>query len=577
MVSGKKKNIIIFLSIAAIITLIAIFSIAAFYSQEGRGILHIEPGKSYLWLKTQDLTIDGLDKDGVTYFFLPSFAEMTSFSQDVSMGSAYLLDGTLLSEPSYGAVQEVTVKLPDGTNAPWKISFLHSDCLYTAYIDLVGIEKDDIAHDEYSAASLKLFSPFGKIEYTKEDILIKGRGNTTWDAVKRPYEIKLPENYPLCGLKSSSKWALLANFYDDTKIQNKLIMDLSGDIGMEYAIDSDWIDLYLNGEYLGNYLLCKDPGIGKGRLEINNGCLIEKDHRTDDDSPVPHFQINDDFFKIKDPLPVTDDDIDSISLLVREADTEIRTDKTGAGLSHIDIPSFTRRFMIDEFCFRSASMETNCYFYNKGNRLYAGPCWDYDLACGKPLAGSYYLDYTKSLLDKIPEDALDWDSLLMKDKEYKAYYNALFKESVPVFEDVIFHRIDAYADRISASLEMDRARWQNDETPIRFYSSPEDKYRYLKFFLYQRLFLLANICGYDENLPEPSFSYDGSHTIKFLYDDGSYETLEVPDGTLLGEKDLPGYGSDLYKGWEYEREDIPFSPYIPVYEDMTLVVEHGAP
>ena len=70
MVSGKKKNIIIFLSIAAIITLIAVFSIAAFYSQEGRGILHREPGKSYLWLKTQDLTIDGLDKDGVTYFFL---------------------------------------------------------------------------------------------------------------------------------------------------------------------------------------------------------------------------------------------------------------------------------------------------------------------------------------------------------------------------------------------------------------------------------------------------------------------------------------------------------------------------
>ena len=570
---GNKKLKVLYLTVAVLIIVLILFIVFCVRSSRSDAVLHIEPGRSYLYLKNQDLTVQGQDKDGVTYFFLPSFAEMDSFSQDRSAGRALLPDRSLLSDPAYGLVRDVTIELDEGISEPWKIAFFHSENLHTAYIDLKGMSIDDIDHDTYASAGLQLYSPYGKLEYNKDDIQIKGRGNTTWDAVKRPFEIKLPENYPLCDLTSCSKWALLADFYDDTGIQNKMIMDLSREIGMEYAIDSDWIDLYINGEYRGTYLLCKDPGTGKGRLQLNGGYLIEKDIRTDDTSPEPNFSVNNNYFKIKDPLPVDSEGIDNISLLVKDIDRNIHTYSGREQLAHIEVPSFTRRFMTDEFCFRSASMQTNCYFYNRGNTLYAGPCWDYDLSCGKPLSGSYYYDYTKSLLDRIPDDALDWDSLLMQNPEYKAYYDRLFKDSLPVFEDVIERRIDEYADRISASYTMNRALWQNDEFPVRFYSSPENKYRYLKFFLSKRLELLAGLCDYSDPLPAYDFSNSETHKLTFLYDDGTDVTMEVPDGTLLSTEDLPDCGTSGDRIWMYEREEQPFSPYIPVYEDITFVSE----
>lgn len=566
----RKKNIFICFSLAAFVTACLFFVLFSIHNNDHTGILHVEPGKSTLYIKKYDLTVKGQDKDGVTYFFLPSYADMTAVIQDDTAGHIYLRDGSLLTDPAFGQIQEVDIDPGDGSPVPWNTAFFKSSGLYTAYIDLQGKDIRDISHDDYISSAVSLYSPFGKLEYIDSSVLIKGRGNTTWDAVKQPYEIKLSDNHPLCGMSSCSKWALLANFYDDTKILNKMIMDLSGNIGMEYAIESDWVDLYVNGEYRGNYLLCKDPGIGKGRLQLSDGYFIEKDNRTGPDSPDPHFNIGKDFFRIKDPLPVDEEDILSISSFVNEVDKDIHEGSGNEHFAHIDIPSFARRFMVDEFCFRSASMQTNCYFYNRGDTLYAGPCWDYDLVCGKPLSGTYYMDYTKSLLDDMPSDVLLWDSILLQDRLYKDYYDELYEASVPLFSETIQKNIDIYAGKIAASVAMDNALWQNDEYPVRFYKEMDNKYRYLKFFLYRRLCLLADICGQEAPLKGFDPGNKTRHTVTFDRGGEPAESLDVQDGELLSPSLLPEYDPSVYDGWFYTREQLPFSPYIPVYEDMTL-------
>lgn len=531
--------------------------------------LSIIPGNSSMYIKKYDLTIKGQDKDGITYFFLPSYADAEIISQRTSQYKVYCMDDSLLSKPAYGVVQEVTVDPGDGNRIPWKISFMHSANLYTANIELNDADVYSIDHDKYTPSSLSVYSPYGKMEYTSDSVLIKGRGNTTWDAVKQPYEIKLPDTFPLCGMDSSSKWVLLANFFDDTKILNKMAMDLSDSIGMEYAIQSDWIDLYINGEYRGNYLLCKEPGISKGRLRINDGFLVEKDVRGAVENDPNSFMSGDDLFRIKDPLPISENEKVEISFYVKSIDTKLHNMSSSEPFTDINSYSFTRRFMIDEFFNNPDSMQMSCYFYKHEGVLYAGPCWDYDLSCGKSLNGMDYYDHSKSILDDLSKDSLDWDSLLMQNHPYKADYDALFTEACPILFDSIQNRVDTYAEKISPSVEMDRALWQNDEIPVRFYASTSNKYRFVKYYLYERLKLLASECDYGSDLPVMDLSDNTIHTVSFKTESDLY-SIEVSDGSLLSEAELPPYDKTRYSGWMYIREQKPFSPYLPVYEDISL-------
>lgn len=100
-------------------------------------------------------------------------------------------------------------------------------------------------------------------------ILIKGRGNSTWHADKLPYKLKLDESTDLFCMGKNKHWVLLANHLDDSLMRNKIAYDLSGELGMPY-MESTWVDLILNGEYIGNYQLCEQIRIDKERIDILN-------------------------------------------------------------------------------------------------------------------------------------------------------------------------------------------------------------------------------------------------------------------------------------------------------------------
>lgn len=98
---------------------------------------------------------------------------------------------------------------------------------------------------------------------------IKGRGNSTWHAAKLPYKMKLPTSTDLFHMGSNKHWVLLANAFDDSLMRNKIAYDLSGAMGMPY-MESTWVDVILNGEYLGNYQFCEQIRIDKNRVNITN-------------------------------------------------------------------------------------------------------------------------------------------------------------------------------------------------------------------------------------------------------------------------------------------------------------------
>ena len=51
---------------------------------------------------------------------------------------------------------------------------------------------------------------------------IRGRGNTTWNAVKKPYKLKFQKKADLFGMGESKNYELIANAFDPTLLKNRI-------------------------------------------------------------------------------------------------------------------------------------------------------------------------------------------------------------------------------------------------------------------------------------------------------------------------------------------------------------------
>lgn len=103
---------------------------------------------------------------------------------------------------------------------------------------------------------------------------VKLRGNSSYYIFdKRQYRLKLyksqtnDRDYGLFGMGEHSEWVLYGPFLDRSLVRNKLVYDLSREI-MDWAPDSRYCEVYVNGEYQGVYLAVEPVTNGKARLNL---------------------------------------------------------------------------------------------------------------------------------------------------------------------------------------------------------------------------------------------------------------------------------------------------------------------
>lgn len=119
-----------------------------------------------------------------------------------------------------------------------------------------------VSKTKYTAASMTIGD--------SEEVLtlsIRGRGNSTWGMSKKPYKIRLDEKADLFGMGKSRHWILLANAFDASHLRNKLSYDLSARMGMT-AIESTFVNLFINGDYMGLYQLTESVRSENGRVPV---------------------------------------------------------------------------------------------------------------------------------------------------------------------------------------------------------------------------------------------------------------------------------------------------------------------
>ena len=231
-------------------------------------------------------------------------------------------------------------------------------------------------------------------------ISIKGRGNSTWIMPKKPYNITFYKNDEYAkkvkvslvdGVKAK-KWTLLANYFDTSLIRNKIALDLAND--MEIGLESKFVDLWMNGEYLGNYLLTPK----KDYNTPDDGYFLENDHQPIENEeeqfefpnihvmPLKHNIINVD---IGDDAADAGENLETVKAWFTEAWNAVLDYDSEDYQNYFDMESWAKMFLMFE-----VSKTYDCYAGNilmhrdgltASDKLYAGPAWDYDIAFGRTL------------------------------------------------------------------------------------------------------------------------------------------------------------------------------------------------
>ena len=106
---------------------------------------------------------------------------------------------------------------------------------------------------------------------------MKVRGNSTnqEQVTKRAFRLKLDGKPNLLGLNGGAKcksWVLLADFFDQSMFRNAIAFSIGNDLFNHsgyYASDYRHVNLYMNGDYRGVYLLAEQQQANKNRIPVN--------------------------------------------------------------------------------------------------------------------------------------------------------------------------------------------------------------------------------------------------------------------------------------------------------------------
>ena len=223
-----------------------------------------------------------------------------------------------------------------------------------------------------------------------ENLKIKGRGNSTWNYPKKPYQIKFDSKTSILGMPIDKKWILLANYSDKTMLRNQVAFDLGKFSNLDWTPESRFLELFINDEYLGVYQITQKVEESANRVNIgNNGFLLEVDqsHRLKIDDV--YFNTSNYLFNIKEPkVDFNDDEFNLIKNYIELTENILLgnnfKDPINGYAKYIDVDSFIDWFLINEITKNNDAIFYSSVYLNymPGGKLKMGPIWDFDISLG---------------------------------------------------------------------------------------------------------------------------------------------------------------------------------------------------
>jgi CotH kinase protein len=247
---------------------------------------------------------------------------------------------------------------------------------------------------------------------------IERRGSTSdFFSEKKPYSVEIRDlqgedlDFPLLGMPTEADWAFLAPYNDKSLVRDAFMFELARRI-MPWAPRTRFVELVLNGEYQGVYLVTEKIKRGNNRVDISKlketdlagdsltgGYILKIDKTTGEVganwvSPYPPFpgawqstlwQVH--YPKVGDIQPQQRqyinnwvNNFEAVMASTAYADTATGYPKL------LDAPSFIDFILLNEIAKNVDGYRLSTYFYKDRNdndaRLHAGPIWDFNIGLG---------------------------------------------------------------------------------------------------------------------------------------------------------------------------------------------------
>lgn len=375
------------------------------------------------------------------------------------------------------------------------------------------------AKENYESGSYTLVAGTGNSYYTGDIENIHCRGNVSWtDTDKKSYQIKLTEKKDFFGMGEDKHWLLIANAFDNTLLRNTLALDIAKGIGLSFTPDAEYVDVYANGEFLGNYLLIEKIEIGENRVNISNleeqmeamnpdklleeyeffmeqqgrlfstkGYRIENQPQDITGGYLLEIETSDRYgleasgfitsrmqpVVFTSPKYASYEQVSYIANRYQDFEDAIFSEDgyspyTGTYFAdYIDMDSFARKYLVEELTKNLDSAFTSQFFYKPADsvstKFFAGPAWDYDKAIagsGVTEAGIDLHDPNGFYASTQTKDSDIWYALY-RQEEFRELVIEIYKEEFePMVRNIAQNRVDLYAEYMMDSAMNNAIRWQ---------------------------------------------------------------------------------------------------------------------
>lgn len=235
-------------------------------------------------------------------------------------------------------------------------------------------------------------------------ILLNYRGASSYSQFdKKQYRIKFvkkqgsdkAKEVAFLGMGENSEWVLNGPFLDKTLIRNKLVYDLGREL-FEWAPDSRYCEVFVDGKYQGVYLAVEPVTNGEGRLRLcefglangQTAYIVKRDRSDTEENPLDvygHYMgktNNDLFIDYPGAKRLTDvqrewitADIDAFERVLYN---EHFADPKDGYAKYIDVDNFVDYVVLNEVVMNNDAGNLSTYIYKELGGKFQIAIWDYN-------------------------------------------------------------------------------------------------------------------------------------------------------------------------------------------------------
>ena len=305
-----------------------------------------------------------------------------------------------------------------------------------------------------------------------DSVQIKGRGNSSWSASKKPYRLKFDEKVKPFGLTKGKSWVLLANAQRGSLMANAIAMKIGQMAGAQYTNHIIPVELYMNGSYMGSYMFTEKVGMANNSVDIDeeDGYLVELDTYENSDEPIYRTGV----YSL--PVKVAEPDLDEYineeyavdrrNAIIYDSRIMQNAVSAGEGLENVlDVDATARFFLANDLVLNQEinHPKSTFYFRNESDpegKITFGPLWDFDWGFNYENGSQYcYSGQTASVIKTSMAAYRFWLDMTNAEVFKKHYYHVWkeFMENNSIAE--LHDYIDSYYSFAKSSFQNNAMEW----------------------------------------------------------------------------------------------------------------------